>query len=159
MAVATDAMICTINLMVSFLLMVDQVIRLILFFALSSRASPLRCHLERSPFLSSRALPLFVISTKRSAWRDLYGIRGDLSTTLEMTVDVRRRGGALCPKPLWLNRRSRRHPRRHLRRNYHLRNYRLRYCFRNCRSGLNQIPNQRSNHLRSPSSRHPASLH
>ncbi len=43
-----------------------------------------------------------VISTKRSAWRDLYCIRGDLSTTLEMTVDVRRGLGRFMPQPCGL---------------------------------------------------------
>ena len=41
-------------------------------------ASPSFCHLDRPFLLSSRPPLPFVISTKRSAWRDL-------STTLEMT--------------------------------------------------------------------------
>jgi hypothetical protein len=43
-----------------------------------------------------------VISTKRSAWRDLYCIRGDLSTTLEMTFGLGEGWGALCPSPCGL---------------------------------------------------------
>jgi hypothetical protein len=49
------------------------------------------------------AIDLLVISTKRSAWRDL-------STTLEMTFGLGE--GALRPQPLWFNRRLRRRHRR-----------------------------------------------